>query len=304
MTSLIEQKNAKLFLDLEEEIYSKRLAQTFKKSLINDFEESNANRDRLEGILQREREIKRVFEKEVGKLKKEYKTLKVENTKLNHLCREEDRIHTEKNMEDQRYANLNDNNEALDRMDYEILILKERNNELNGKIVQHDTDLISCVERMAHERVDYMNSLKEVKQGSKDELEKNLEKISTMKENLANLEVKYAESDGLRKGYVEKNAVICRDYEELRGELDELLVKVKETKREAKVMRNERVSNNKVGEKRFVATNEEICRIGRENYELQMRIDALEKGFGDPMAPENQPKKMKLFGDQESENYC
>jgi hypothetical protein len=69
-------------------------------------------------------------------------------------------------------------------------------------------------------------------------------------------------------------------------------------------MRNERVSNNKVGEKRFLATNEEICRIGRENYELQMRIDALEKGFGDPMAPENQPKKMKLFGDQESENYC
>jgi hypothetical protein len=189
-------------------------------------------------------------------------------------------------------------------MDYEILILKERNNHLNEKVVQHDRDLISCVERMARERVDYMNSLKEVKQGSKDELEKNLEKISTMKENLANLEVKYAESDGLRKGYVEKNAVICREYEELRGELDELLVKVKETKREAKIMRNERVSNNKVGEKRFLATNEEICRIGRENYDLQMRIDALEKGFGDPMAPENQPKKMKLFGDQESENYC
>jgi hypothetical protein len=304
MTSLIEQKNAKLFLDLEEQVYSKRLAETFKKVLINDFEESNANRDRLEGILQREREIKRVFEKEVGKLKKEYKTLKVENTKLNHLCKEEDRKHTEKNMEDQRYANLNDNNEALDRMDYEILILKERNNDLNEKIVQHDRDLISCVERMAHERVDYMNSLKEVKQGSKDELEKNLEKISTMKENLANLEVKYAESDGLRKGYVEKNAVICREYEELRGELDGLLMKVKETKREAKIMRNERVSNNKVGEKRFLATNEEICRIGRENYELQMRIDALEKGFGDPMALENQPKKMKLFGDQESENYC
>jgi DNA gyrase/topoisomerase IV subunit A len=112
MTSLIEQKNAKLFLDLEEQVYSKRLAETFKKLLINDFEESNANRDRLEGILQREREIKRVFEKEVGKLKKEYKTLKVENTKLNHLCKEEDRKHTEKNMEDQRYANLNDNNEA------------------------------------------------------------------------------------------------------------------------------------------------------------------------------------------------
>jgi hypothetical protein len=75
-------------------------------------------------------------------------------------------------------------------MDYEILILKERNNDLNEKVVQHEGDLISCVERMAHERVDYMNSLKEVKQGSKDELEKNLEKISTMKENLANLEVK------------------------------------------------------------------------------------------------------------------
>ena len=188
MTSLIEQKNAKLFIDLEDQLYSKRLAETFKKQLVNDFEEANEKRDRLESILQREREIKRVFEKEVGKLKKDFKLLKTENDKLKHLSGEEDRKHTEKNLEDQRFTKLNDDNDALERMDYEILILKEKNNDLNGKVTQYDADLISCQMRMAQERVDYMNSLKDIKQASKEELEKNLDKISTMKDALASLQ--------------------------------------------------------------------------------------------------------------------
>ena len=48
----------------------------------------------------------------------------------------------------------------------------------------------------------------------------------------------------------------------------------KEVKREAKLLRSDRVNNNKVGDKRIVATQEEIVRMRQENMELLYRIDS------------------------------
>ena len=149
---------------------------------------------------------------------------------------------------------------------------------------------------MAEERDQYMKSLKEIKSQSKGELDKNLGKIVTMKENLTKLQEKYDESSQLNSGYKQKNVGLSEECDSLKVELEETLLKVREVKKEAKIMRSDRVNNNKVGDKRMVATQEEIIKMRQENIELLDRIDSLKKGFGDCRPKNLQLKKPKLFG--------
>lgn len=127
---------------------------------------------------------------------------------------------------------------------------------------------------MEEEKQSYMDSLKEIKQQSKDELSKNLDKIVTMKDTLHNLQTKYAESTQLKNGYIQKNIALSEECDTYKIELEETLLKVKEVKKEAKLMRDDRVNNNKVQDKRIVATQEEIIRMRQENNELYERIDS------------------------------
>merc|ERR1712232_710020 len=153
-----------------------------------------------------------------------------------------------------------------------------------------------CVIRMAEGKDQYMKSLKEIKQQSKEELDKNLSKIVTMKETLAKVSEKYEESSLLANGYNQKNAGLQEEVDALKKELEETQLKVKEVRKEAKIMRDERVNNNKVADKRIVATQEEIVRMRQENIELFERIESLKKGFGDCRPKNLALKKPKLFG--------
>ena len=130
--SIIEEKSVAQFKDYEEHAYTKRMTEKYRKNQEFDLTEIADERDRISAMLFREREIKRVFEKEVGKQKKDLKALKTENDKINNLGKEHDLVVQQKNLDDNRFDNINDNNDALEKMDYEILIMKEQEKSLGN----------------------------------------------------------------------------------------------------------------------------------------------------------------------------
>lgn len=65
--SIIEEKSAQLYHEFEDHVYAKRMTEKYRKNLELDLNELADERDKISEMLFREREIKRVFEKEVGK---------------------------------------------------------------------------------------------------------------------------------------------------------------------------------------------------------------------------------------------
>ena len=60
------------------------------------------------------------------------KALKNEHDKIQDLAKNQDLEVQQKNLEDNRFESINDNNDALEKMDYEILIMKEQKDSLGN----------------------------------------------------------------------------------------------------------------------------------------------------------------------------
>lgn len=302
-SSILESKHADLTFELENNDKAKRVAENFRRTLVQDFADLKDEKDLLEDKLKRERETKRVFEKEVGKLKKIHKQHKIEYENLNRVLSQEISKISDKEANDNDLSKLDDGHSQNERYDYQILILKEKNNTAINNIKQHEQDQKDLAIRVDLEGKEYMDTLKDTKKKIKEETDKNLGKISDQKEEENNLQLKLAESSNLRDGYKSKNEAMKNEELAQRDSLEQILLNLQVMKKDTKVLRNERVNNNKVQERRMLATQEEIVRLNRENSGLQERIDSVQKGLGDPGQTGKPSGKLKLFGDFDSD-YC
>lgn len=275
-------------------------------SLKKDLGEMTKNKNLAENQILRIKDLKNVFEKEVGKLKVELSShknhIKNLNRKINSLEGNVGNLQEEQEKGIKGFSSESDYlKEKISHLEVELEEITEEREELRMRLQEREKG-----ERKALE--EKRNVIKELEKKNIDQHEKKLEKITRLINENANLSEKLAETEAIRKRYYEKNKILTKEVSDLHSIIEDVSVENKKLKKEAKDVRLARSANTKVLENKIISQGVEIKKfkeiiekLKKENNKLKKiepknRYDNFEENEFDMMPVKAKPT---LFGESD-----
>lgn len=286
LLKIMEDKVEKTMTDYETIKIEKMALEIEFKKLKEDFKELQGFKSLADNQIIRERELKRIFEKEVERLKEETRSNKIYIENL------ENKI---KSLEGNLEGEQNEKQKGISKLSSESDILKARIRELEEKLEESEEvieDLrynIQTKEAIAQRVQDErQKSLQEMKEKRITENEQKMYKITKLVGEISDLNEKLGESEYLRKKYIEKNKSLSDENKELKKIIDKLQVDLENASKDAKSIRLAKKSNNKILEKK-------ILKMGEELKKKDGVIEALEREITDMKEKKNEGNRFDNF---------
>ena len=276
-------------------------------NLSNKIEELVQHKQLAQDQINRIKELKNLFEKEVAKLKEEIFSQK------NYIKNLKRKIYYLEGNVDQLY---NEQEKGEKGFKSEVEVLRDKIKELESQmeeVVEEKEDFRSKLQMKEEAELQLLEEkrarIQELELRSYNEHEKKLEKITRLINENATLAEKLAESEQIRKKHYEKNKLLSKEMKDLESIIQKMTADNKKLKKEAKDVRLARTTNGKVLEKKIVAQGNRIKELEDREEEMKREIAALKLqkkgdaydnfGYGGSEDEDLKPVKAKptLFGE-------
>lgn len=275
LIKILEKKVKQLTKEVETEKAGKTQISIEYKKLKLDFEELAKFKKLADNHVLRERELKRVFEKEVGKLKEQRRSqeLFIQNlqTRINDLDKNFNSEQQDKNFKINKYSDLQD---TLSDQIKELTQTLEEKEEI---IEDLQYRLQSKEEISEKNQLEAEQKVNELKNKRIDENEKKMYKITKLIGEVTDLSQKNAEIDFMKKKYIEKNKVLVSDNKNLMNIIDDLKNEVELAKKDSKSIRLAKRNNTRVLEKKIIDLGNALEKKQRVIGVLENEIEDLKE---------------------------
>lgn len=282
------------------------------RHLENEMKRMEADKKLTDEQVLREREVKRVFEKEVERLKERLRTEGILNGNLKRanedLQKEVLQVREEygkvKGSQENGVRVIRDigkeSKEEVRRLEEEVMRARNEVDEIQGRLQAREEIAMRVEEEMRKQ-------INDLRKESQMESEKKTNKITNLVGQLADVSEKLAESEHLRKNYIEKNKYL----EKVAKDATETLAIVQEdlsrAKKEAKTLRNARSSNTKILDKKIESLTQAITSKDSQIKDLISEISTYKQLLKSPeqisVCPVEVVAKPSLFGCDSDSDY-
>ena len=197
----------------------------------------------------RERELKRVFEKEVTKLKETVATQKIYALNLEKKVKDlQGNLSGVQKMKDENIHGLATEKSSMGQKIKQLINEVEERDEIIEDLrykLQAKEELQARIEEERRKQLRDMNS--EVT----EENEKKMYKITKLVGELADMSQKFSESEYMRKKYIEKNKDLDRKLKEQSESMYGLMEQLEKVKKETSSLRKAKSTNHKILDKKI-----------------------------------------------------
>lgn len=278
LLQILEKKVQILSKELEIEKAGKTQIEIEYKKLKCDFDELMDFKSLADNHVLRERELKRLFEQEVQKLKEERRSQEnfIENLKLkiSDLDKNYNHVQQDKNFKLTKCTDIQD---TLQQQIKEL----EQNLEERDEIIEDLKFKLQTREEIALKTEQQAeNQISELKNKRISENEQKMYKISNLIGEVTDLTQKNAEIEFSKKKYIDKNKVLLGENKNLMGIIDGLKVEIEDAKKDAKSMRLAKKNNMVVLEKKIIDLGNTIQKKDKEINKLQKEVNELKGSPG------------------------
>jgi len=289
LIGILEQKLKAATLESEQEKAKRMALEVDVKSMIKNMGEMKRHKELVDAQVIRERELKRVFEKEVTKLKE-----KIASQKILILNLEEQT----KNLKGDLSGVFKTKNANIHGLASEKTSLAEKVKQYEQEIEEKD-EIIDDMRYKLQAKEELQNRVEEERRKQlrnmnlevTEENAKKMYKITKLVGELADLTQKFSESEYMRKKYIEKNKDLEKRGAELHQMLSDATEEIARVKKEARSLRKARTTNNKVLDKRMNEMQTKLQLKTAEVKRLEAEVEELKK-VGKPSDFDNFEQKI------------